>query len=397
MFVDQKFDKPRFNKGLVQRMAEEKAKILVAENSPLVRHHITSLLQLEGFHTIEASDGEEAFAKAMEQRPDLIIAEILLPRLSGLELLDKIRKSEALATIPFILLSAQSTREAIRRGMEKGADDYIPKPFTTAELLKAVHRLLHRIALVQSSIEHKLQQLREVMFYALPHEFRTAVSGIRGYADLLIQGLGNGDPLPHEELREIGIAIQETAMRLNRLVENFIIYGQLQSVAEDEAVKHQMRQKVTNPATEVVHDVALSLAQQYHRESDLHLSLTHPVPIAIEYQHWHKIIYEIVDNALKFSSPGAAIAIRDRIDKQDYIVAVQDHGRGMSEAQRAQIAPYVQFGRKQYEQQGMGLGLAISLLLIEFHRGALQFDDTPGGGTTVTITMPIATELSNAS
>ncbi len=374
-------------------MSQANVRILVAEDSPMVRHHIVTLLKLEGWEVIEAVNGEEAVHKAFAEQPDLIICDILLPKLSGLEVLGRIRKSESLSTVPFILLSAQTEREEIRRGMEYGADDYLPKPFTSEELLGAVQRLLKRAELVRKSIEAKLQQLREVMFYALPHEFRTAVSGIRGYADLLIQGLGNGEPMSYEELRDIGVAIRTAASRLNRLVENFIIYAQLQSVAEDEEVLYQMRQKVTDPAREVVGDVALSLAVQYQREEDLDLVLNHDVPVAIEYHHWHKILYEVIDNALKFSPPGSRLRIRDAVEDNDYVVIVQDQGRGMTPEQREQIAPYVQFGRQQYEQQGMGLGLAIALLLVEFHHGVLAFSDTPNGGTTVRVAMPIAPRL----
>ncbi len=376
-------------------MSQKSVRILVAEDSPVVRHHIVTLLKLEGWEVAEAVDGEEALRKAFAEPPDLIISDLLLPRLTGLEVLDRIRKSESLSTVPFILLSAHTEWEDIRRGMEYGADDYLPKPFTSGELLGAVRRLLRRAELVCRSIEEKLQQLREVMFYALPHEFRTAISGVQGYTDLLIQKLDNGEPISYGELREIGETIRTAASRLNRLVENFIIYAQLRAVANDEEVLYQMRQKVTSPAREVVGDVALSLAVQYEREEDLDLVLNHDVPVAIEYHHWHKILYEVVDNAFKFSSPGNRLRIRDTVEGNDYVVIVQDQGRGMTPEQREHIAPYVQFGRKQYEQQGMGLGLAIALLLMEFHHGMLAFSDTPNGGTTVRIVIPTSPVLRN--
>jgi len=134
------------------------------------------------------------------------------------------------------------------------------------------------------------------------------------------------------------------------------------------------------------------VARRYHRESDLQVNLSYTVPIQISYQHWHKVMEEIIDNAFKFSVPQSAIEISDAVDQGYYEVVVQDHGRGMTAEQKEQIGAFVQFGRKDQEQQGLGLGLAIALLVINFHRGAIEFRDTVGGGTTIRIRIPIAEE-----
>ncbi len=373
-------------------METPKPKILIVDDLPVVRMNVSLLLRLEGYEVIEAQDGEEGLQKALSERPDLIIADVAMPKRSGLELLKAIRQTQTLSTVPVILLSAHSEREDIRRGMEMGADDYITKPFKNYELVRAVNRLLERHRQFQRQVEEKLEYIRDVVFYALPHEFRTAINGIKGYAKMITQVSGQEVVFKCDEIQEIGTEILHASQRLERLMENLLTYAQLRAVEQDEALQQQMRQEVTSCAQEVVVNAAVMVARRYERESDLQLSLSHTVPIAIGYQHWQKILVEILDNAFKFSSPGSIVEVTDVVDREYYGVVIRDHGEGMTVEQWEQIGAFVQFGRKEREQQGLGLGLAIALLLLDFHRGRLEVGDTPNGGTTVRVWIPIVEE-----
>ncbi len=371
-------------------MKTVKPKILIVDDLPVVRMNVSLLLRLEGYEVIEARDGEEGLQKALSEHPDLIITDISMPRRSGLDLLRAIRQTKTMATVPVILLTAHGEREDVRRGMEMGADDYITKPFKNYELVRAVKRLLERHQLLQRQVEEKLEYIRDVVFYALPHEFRTALNGIKGYAKLMAQASKQDAAFQCDEIQEIGTEILQASQRLERLMENLLTYAQLRAVEQDEALKQQMRQEVTYQVQEVVGDTAMMVARQYNRESDLQLSLTCAVPIAIGYRHWQKILFEVLDNAFKFSPSGTAVEVADIRDREYYGVIIRDHGEGMPVEQRRQIGAFVQFGRKEREQQGLGLGLAITLLLLDFHRGRLELEDTPGGGTTVKLWVPVA-------
>lgn len=113
-------------------------KILVIEDDSTVQTLIHKLLTAEGFDVVSASDGVEGLQLAQDQAIDLIISDIMMPGFDGFELLEQLHNCPDTARIPFIFLSAKSERVDMRQGMELGADDYLTKPFTRAELLGAI-------------------------------------------------------------------------------------------------------------------------------------------------------------------------------------------------------------------------------------------------------------------
>nr|WP_272819360.1 DNA-binding response regulator [Scytonema hofmannii] len=125
-------------------------KILVIENKAETRKLFLSCLKAEGFHAISAENGAIAVQRAQQELPDLIISEVLLPKLDGFKVLTALRQNPATAIIPFIFVTAKVSRTDIRKGMELGADDYITKPCTLDELLKAIAARLQRQAILQT-------------------------------------------------------------------------------------------------------------------------------------------------------------------------------------------------------------------------------------------------------
>ncbi|KAF3889821.1 MULTISPECIES: response regulator transcription factor [Nostocales] len=131
-------------------MAKETVKkILVIENKAETRKLFLSCLKAEGFHAISAENGAIAVQRAQQELPDLIISEVLVPKLDGFRVLMALRQDPATAIIPFIFVTAKVSRTDIRKGMELGADDYITKPCTLDELLKAIATRLQRQSFLQ--------------------------------------------------------------------------------------------------------------------------------------------------------------------------------------------------------------------------------------------------------
>lgn len=114
------------------------SKILLIEDSLCRSHLLIQRLQSEGYRTLTASDGLTGVRLAQDQQPDLVICDVTMPRLDGYSVLSQLRKNIATAVTSFIFLSAKSTRQDMRRGMELGADDYLTKPCSVNEVLKAV-------------------------------------------------------------------------------------------------------------------------------------------------------------------------------------------------------------------------------------------------------------------
>jgi DNA-binding response OmpR family regulator len=112
------------------------ARILIAEDEPEMAMGLKDNLQFEGYEALVASDGEQTLALAAGQRPDLILLDVMMPKLDGLEVCRRIRRTGA--SVPIIMLTAKSQELDIVRGLEAGADDYITKPFGIRELLARI-------------------------------------------------------------------------------------------------------------------------------------------------------------------------------------------------------------------------------------------------------------------
>jgi DNA-binding response OmpR family regulator/predicted transcriptional regulator len=124
-----------------------KKKILLIEDNAEIRENTGEILSLADFEVLSAENGKTGVALAQEQKPDLIICDIMMPELDGYGVLHILSKNDETAKIPFIFLTAKTERTDIRKGMELGADDYLTKPFDDSELLNAIESRLRKHAI----------------------------------------------------------------------------------------------------------------------------------------------------------------------------------------------------------------------------------------------------------
>jgi len=124
-------------------------KVLVVDDDEDIVNIVSALLQSEGYHTITAQNGKDALAKAITDKPDLIIADIMMPEMDGWEFCWRVREDKSLGETPFIFLTARADVMDQIRGSEIGADDYIIKPFRKQELLKRVQNTFDVIELLR--------------------------------------------------------------------------------------------------------------------------------------------------------------------------------------------------------------------------------------------------------
>ncbi len=130
-------------------------KILVIEDETAVRENILELLDAEDFETISAPNGRDGLELAYSELPDLVLCDTMMPEIDGYGVLAGLRKEEITTTIPFIFLTAKSSKLDYRQGMDSGADDYLTKPFTRAELLSAIFSRLEKQANLKKSLVTK--------------------------------------------------------------------------------------------------------------------------------------------------------------------------------------------------------------------------------------------------
>jgi DNA-binding response OmpR family regulator len=118
--------------------------VLVADDDPDIRSLVTVRLEKSGYEVVAAGDGEQALAAALERPPDLALLDVMMPKLDGYEVTERLRQEEATRHLPVILLTARVQETDIARGVEAGADDYVKKPFSTSELRDRVQAVLGR-------------------------------------------------------------------------------------------------------------------------------------------------------------------------------------------------------------------------------------------------------------
>lgn len=148
-------------------------KILLIEDEENVRENILELLEAAGFEVIEAKNGYIGIDLAKAREPDLILCDVMMPEIDGFGVLTALRQDSVMASIPFIFLTAKATKTDFRQGMEMGADDYITKPFTRAELLGAIASRLKKQAAVQQRYNTELLKAKEQLNYLIHHDSLT--------------------------------------------------------------------------------------------------------------------------------------------------------------------------------------------------------------------------------
>jgi DNA-binding response OmpR family regulator len=122
----------------------ERPVVLVADDDPDILSLIRLRLELDGYDVVGASDGEGALATALEQRPDLALLDVTMPKLDGYEVTERLRANETTRALPVILLTARVQESDVARGVEAGAEDYLKKPFSTRELRDRIQAALGR-------------------------------------------------------------------------------------------------------------------------------------------------------------------------------------------------------------------------------------------------------------
>jgi len=203
--------------------------ILIAEDEPALRENLQWMLEMEGYEVRVACDGLDALERARHTRPDLILSDVMMPRLDGYELLRALREDPATATIPVIMLTAKADLQDVRAGMNLGADDYLTKPCRREDMLEAIRARLVRSALQDRAAQRLQDEARVALKFdtltALPNRvhFDEMLSAAMAFCqgqqhDLLVICLGmDGFAKVNESMGAHAgdLVLKEVARRLN--------------------------------------------------------------------------------------------------------------------------------------------------------------------------------------
>jgi len=374
--------------------------ILVVDDEPDNFDVIEVLLNVnEQNYTLHyASGGEEAIANLEMFQPDLILLDVMMPSIDGIEVCRQIKAMSAWQSVPIIMVTALSTKEDLARCLEVGADDFISKPVSGLELrarVKSMLRIKHQYDLIKTLshlqentinlLQNNLDQLCGSLVSTLPHELNTPLNGVFGVIDLLVQDHQN---MSTEEVQELLKMAQQSAQRLQKLTKRFLQYARLEMLANNPktAQIENINPKVSTHI--LIENVVKAQAEGFDRLGDVVCDLE-DIEVSIVDRDFLSIVNELLENALKFSQPNTPVQINSQLKNGKFYLAISDLGRGMMAEQIAKIGAFTQFERKYYEQQGIGLGLKIVKKITELYGGEFLVSSVYHQGTTVSIELPV--------
>jgi len=172
-----------------------KVTILIVDDNPINIRVVQGMLEKDGYRTISAMDGAACIEMAKNERPDLILLDINMPEMSGIQVCKALRRDEQSNDIPVIFVTASTDNETLREAFESGGTDYVRKPVNRTELLARIESILTQKILMQKLLEEeKLQGVLE-MAGAACHELNQPMQTISGYSELLLMDISENNPL----------------------------------------------------------------------------------------------------------------------------------------------------------------------------------------------------------
>ncbi len=368
-------------------MQGEQTKILIIEDEQFIRENIQELLEAKGYFVRTAINGQQGVEEAVNLIPHIIICDVMMPKMDGFKVLEYVRKTPILQNVPFIFLTAKVDKTDIRIGMDLGADDYLTKPFSSRELIAAIETRLKRYNIINSQYNKGKQELDTNVFATYYHEFKTPLHGIIGGLNLLINSTNSFN---EAQVKDLQYSILKSAIRLNHSLGNLMLFEEIsRAELHTDLLAIFSNGKSTGQWHFKLQDVILARAKEiYDRDNDIQMQF-HPVDIAISQEYLQIIVLEAIDNALKFSTNGTAVVVKGFLENNNYTITIEDIGIGFLIQSINDIAPFKQFNRKKYEQQGLGIGLHLIKQLIAFNNGSLQIETAEQKGTKLVIQLPI--------
>lgn len=363
------------------------ARILVVDDNADMRGYLCRVLD-QRWRTEGAADGMTALETIRVRPPDLVIADVMMPRLDGFGLLGALRGDPSTAQIPVMLLSARAGEEASAEGLRAGADDYVVKPFSARELIARVESRLTQATLRAAERQgrdaaEKANQARDDFFAMLSHELRTPLMAVLGWTALL-----RGNRLGPEEMAYAVDIIERNARTQRRMIDDLldvsrIVTGQLRIDGRLIPSLAPVIAMVVDSFRPVAQGKGLTVVADLAGDAG---------PLRVDPERLQQVAWNLLSNAIHFTPPGGRIEVRCSRRESQVVLCVSDTGRGISpEAVPRIFERYWQGGSTHSRRQGLGLGLAIAHKIVQLHTGSIGVaSDGEGRGSVFTVKLPVA-------
>ena len=351
------------------------ARVLVADDDPDIVDLLALELAREGHEVLRADNGRVALDVAEQHRPDLILMDICMPVMTGIEACRELKGTETLASVPVVLISARGSDEDVIAGLDVGAHDYISKPFRWPFVAARIRAAL-RIRRANEIIRCKNEELDQFSYFA-SHDLQQPLRHICAFGDLLKEDLG--DDLSESAAQSLGF-ITAAAARARTLVKDLLTLSQ--------AGKSAMRREPVS-LDECV-DQALDMLVLARDQAGAEIS-RETLPIAHGDATLLTQIYQnLIGNALKFRSENTAPKIELTAAKSDtgFVLGVRDNGIGIAEKDRKSVFGAFKRLHGTSEFEGSGIGLAFCQKVVRLHGGSIWVENPTEGGSHFRFGLP---------
>ncbi|HAX74971.1 MAG TPA: hybrid sensor histidine kinase/response regulator [Cyanobacteria bacterium UBA11372] len=378
--------------------------ILVVDDEPNNLRVLSTILNKRGYKVQKAICGNLALKAALASPPDLILLDIIMPKINGYEVCKQLKSIDNTREIPVIFLSALDQTTDKVKAFELGGVDYITKPFQVEEVLARIenqltiknlqNKLQKQNDRLQREIEARKQaeEKKDELISIVSHELRTPLACIRTALELL--STGHYGVLEAKGHQFIDIALTNSD-RLLRLLNDLLDLERIEA-----GIDLTCRENCN--IADLMEQAADSL-QAMAEQSEVTLSVsTMPVKRYVNPDHIIQVLTNLLSNAIKFSNPGSTVWLTAELPEtgdveagsnpqlQNLLIKVKDRGRGIPSDKLESI-----FGRFEqvypsdsHQKGGSGLGLAICRSIIEQYGGRIWVESSLGGGSTFYFTLP---------
>jgi signal transduction histidine kinase/GGDEF domain-containing protein len=373
-------------------------RILVVDDEKEIREFLSkALTRIAGFRVQMAEDGEDALKKIDQDKLDLILTDLKMPKMDGLKLITEIAKTKP--EILTILMTGYGTIDSALEAMKRGASDYLTKPINLDELVLRIQKVLgekQRFVSMKEYItqlekaNHELKRVDEMkseFVSVASHELRTPLATIKNAVQLVLKGKAG-------EINETQNNFLTMAEKnINRLTN---ILNNLLDLSRIESGKIGMKLEELDPRVPVV--FVLSSLKPQAEEKSIHLELEVEKDLPFVYGDREKveqILTNLIGNAIKFTPEGGRVIVSARLSdriRNAVGISVHDTGIGIPEDQFEKV--FEKFHQLEsplhHSAGGTGLGLAIAKGLVEAHQGQIWVESEVGKGSTFTFTLPLS-------
>lgn len=352
-------------------------RVLLAEDNPDMREYVRRLLS-EHWDVEVAVDGTSALEAAQQRPPDLVLSDVMMPRLDGFELLHALRADPRTRPLPVILLSARAGEERTVEGLDAGADDYLVKPFSGRELVARVRLHLDLARMRRTSDE--ANQAKTEFISRMSHELRTPLNAILGFTQLL--ELDD----PRSDQRESISYVLKAGRHLLTLIEEVLDISRIEAGRLTLSLEPVRLAEIVHESLEIMRPLAadrlVTLSVGQDSPTDAHVTADH--------HRLKQVLLNLLSNAVKYNRHGGAVTVSWSESGDRIRLEVRDTGIGIPPELMARLfQPFERLGAPS-ETEGTGLGLALSQRLARAMGTSLEARSQLGEGSTFALELDCA-------